>query len=197
MMINVRPLEIPDILLITPPIFEDDRGFFFESYTQKKFNELIGQNIIFVQDNHSKSQRGVIRGLHYQLYPHEQDKLVRVIQGEIFDVAVDLRPSSSTFGQWVSALLSAENKHQLWIPKGFAHGYTALSESAEILYKTSNYYAPSYDRSLRWNDPDIGIDWPLDKEMKNSPLLSPKDQQALSLSQAMAELYSNKRNIHD
>ena len=164
-------LEIPDVILFEPKVFGDERGFFYESFNQQKFNELSGLNVQFVQDNHSKSQKGVLRGLHYQLPPKAQGKLVRVVQGEVFDVAVDIRKDSPTFGKWVSAILSAENKQQLWIPEGFAHGFLTLSETAEFLYKTTDYYAPEMERCIVWNDEEIGIDWPLDVE----PALSSKD----------------------
>jgi dTDP-4-dehydrorhamnose 3,5-epimerase len=165
-------LEIPEVILFEPKVFGDERGFFYESFNQQKFNELSGLNVQFVQDNHSKSQKGVLRGLHYQLPPKAQGKLVRVVQGEVFDVAVDIRKSSPTFGQWVSAILSAENKQQLWIPEGFAHGFLTLSETAEFLYKTTDYYAPEMERSIVWNDEVLCIDWPLGGE----PSLSAKDK---------------------
>jgi dTDP-4-dehydrorhamnose 3,5-epimerase len=165
-------LEIPDVILFEPKVFGDERGFFYESFNQQTFNKLTGLNVQFVQDNHSKSQKGVLRGLHYQLPPKAQGKLVRVVQGEVFDVAVDIRKDSPTFGQWVSAILSAENKQQLWIPEGFAHGFLTLSETAEFLYKTTDYYAPEMERCIVWNDEEIGIDWPIDKE----PFLSVKDK---------------------
>lgn len=165
-------LAIPDVILFTPKVFGDERGFFYESFNQKTFAELTGLNPQFVQDNHSKSQKGVLRGLHYQLPPKAQGKLVRVVQGEVFDVAVDIRKSSPTFGQWVGVTLSAENKQQLWIPEGFAHGFVTLSETAEFLYKTTDYYAPDYERSIAWNDPAIGVKWPYE----NMPVLSAKDQ---------------------
>lgn len=164
-------LEIPDVILFEPKVFGDERGFFYESFNQQTFNQLTGLNVQFVQDNHSKSQKGVLRGLHYQLPPKAQGKLVRVVQGEVFDVAVDIRKDSPTFGQWVSAILSAENKQQLWIPEGFAHGFLTLSETAEFLYKTTDYYAPEMERCIIWNDERIGIDWPLEEY----PSLSSKD----------------------
>lgn len=156
---NITALAIPDVLLIEPKVFGDERGFFFESFNQKVFDEAVGRNVTFVQDNHSKSARGVLRGLHYQLDPHAQGKLVRVVQGEVFDVAVDIRKSSPTFGQWVGARLSADNKHQLWVPEGFAHGFLTLSETAEFLYKTTNFYAPESERAIAWHDADLDIDW--------------------------------------
>jgi dTDP-4-dehydrorhamnose 3,5-epimerase len=169
---KATPLTIPDVILIEPKVFGDERGYFYESFNQTAFNQVIGYDVQFVQDNHSKSQKGVLRGLHYQLAPKAQGKLVRVIQGEVFDVAVDIRKDSPTFGQWVGVILSAENKRQLWIPAGFAHGFITLSESAEFLYKTTDYYAPEYERCIAWNDSEIGINWPLDQ----APILSSKDQ---------------------
>jgi len=171
---QAQPLKIPEVLLLTPTVFGDARGFFFESFNRQRFIELTGVACEFVQDNHSKSQRGVLRGLHYQLPPKAQGKLVRVVAGEVFDVAVDVRKSSPTFGQWVGALLSADNKNQLWIPPGFAHGFVTLSDSAEFLYKTTDYYSPESERAIAWNDPDLGIEWPIDYE----PALSGKDQAA-------------------
>jgi dTDP-4-dehydrorhamnose 3,5-epimerase len=168
---KILPTEIPDVLILEPRIFEDDRGFFYESYNEKLFAEKTGVTTHFVQDNHSCSVKNVLRGLHYQIQ-QPQGKLVRVVVGEVFDVAVDLRKSSSTFGQWVGCFLSAENKRQFWIPEGFAHGFLVLSEVAEFLYKTTNYYAPQYDRTLLWNDFDLAIDWPLEGD----PILSAKDQ---------------------
>jgi dTDP-4-dehydrorhamnose 3,5-epimerase len=151
-------LEIPEIVVIEPKVFGDDRGFFFESFNQLQFQEAIGKQITFVQDNHSKSQKNVLRGLHYQLPPKAQGKLVRVIQGEVFDVAVDIRRGSPTFGKWVGQLLSAENKKQLWIPEGFAHGFVTLSDTAEFLYKTTDYYAPEFERCIMWDDATLDID---------------------------------------
>ncbi|AYL07011.1 dTDP-4-dehydrorhamnose 3,5-epimerase [Enterobacter kobei] len=169
---NVIKTDIPDVLIFEPKVFGDDRGFFFESFSQKIFEEAVGRKVEFVQDNHSKSCKGVLRGLHYQLEPYAQGKLVRCIAGEVFDVAVDIRKSSSTFGKWVGVNLSAENKRQLWIPEGFAHGFLVISETAEFVYKTTNYYHPESDRGLIWNDVDLQIEWPLDKE----PMLSAKDE---------------------
>ena len=163
--------EIPDVFLIEPQVFGDSRGFFFESYNQQSFSEKIGVDVNFVQDNHSRSGKNVLRGLHYQI-EQAQGKLVRVVSGEIFDVAVDIRKSSPTFGQWVGYLLSAENKQQLWVPAGFAHGFLVVSEMAEVLYKATDYYAPQHERSILWNDPDLAIAWPLTAE----PILSGKDQ---------------------
>ena len=168
--------NIPGPLIIEPTVFGDDRGFFMESWNQRMFRELTGVQESFVQDNHSRSGRGVLRGLHYQIQ-QPQGKLVRVVQGEVFDVAVDLRRSSATFGQWVGAHLSAENKHQLWVPEGFAHGFVVLSETAEFLYKTTDYYSPEYERSIVWNDGDIAIQWPFEGE----PVLSAKDINGKSL----------------
>lgn len=176
---QVTPTRIPDVLIIEPKVFGDDRGFFFESFNQKAFNETVGQEITFVQDNHSKSAKNVLRGLHYQLPPKAQGKLVRVIQGEVFDVAVDLRKGSKTYGQWVGEIISAENKKQMWIPPGFAHGFLVLSDLAEFLYKTTDYYSPEYERSLLWCDPELGIHWPIEGE----PKLAAKDVAALALSQ--------------
>jgi dTDP-4-dehydrorhamnose 3,5-epimerase len=169
-----------DVLVLEPAVFGDDRGFFFESYNERRFGEIteLG-NITFVQDNHSKSVRNVLRGLHYQIR-QPQGKLVRVISGEIFDVCVDIRRSSPTFGQWMGITLSAENKRQLWIPEGFAHGFVAVSGSAECLYKTTDYWAPEHERCILWNDPAIGIQWPLDAV----PLLAQKDQEGKLLADA-------------
>jgi dTDP-4-dehydrorhamnose 3,5-epimerase len=172
-------LAIPEVVLLEPKVFGDDRGFFFESFNHANFEEAIGRPVKFVQDNHSKSVKGVLRGLHYQMQ-QTQGKLVRVVQGEVFDVAVDIRRSSPTFGKWVGAHLSADNKHQLWVPEGFAHGFLVLSETAEFLYKTTDYYAPAHERSLLWNDPALGIDWPGGL----TPTLSAKDADAATLAQA-------------
>ena len=173
------PTEIPDVLILEPRIFGDERGFFFESYNATRFHELTGFNGEFVQDNHSRSAQGVLRGLHYQIR-QPQGKLVRVVAGEVYDVAVDLRRSSPTFGQWIGVTLSAENKRQLWIPSGFAHGFYVVSEMAEFLYKTTDYYAPEHERTLRWNDPQLGIDWPITA----APILSSKDRDGLPLDEA-------------
>ena len=175
-----KSLAIPDVWLITPRVFGDERGFFYESFNGRAFKEAVGYLPHFVQDNHSHSARGVLRGLHYQMPPHAQGKLVRVTAGEVFDVAVDIRRSSPTFGQWVGERLSAQNHRQLWIPPGFAHAFITVSESAEFLYKTTDFYAPQSERAIVWNDPDIGIDWPFNSE----PLLSGKDQQAVRLRDA-------------
>ena len=168
---KVTPLTIPDVLLIDPQVFGDDRGFFFESFNLNKFEEAVKRKINFVQDNHSKSIKGVLRGLHYQLPPKAQGKLVRVIQGEVFDVAVDLRKSSPTFGKWVGEILSADNKKQMWIPEGFAHGFVTLSDAAEFFYKTTDFYSPEHEVCVLWNDKNIDIKWPFDFE----PSLSEKD----------------------
>jgi dTDP-4-dehydrorhamnose 3,5-epimerase len=168
---KATPTAIPDVIVIEPKVFGDERGFFFESFNQAAFNQAVGQEITFVQDNHSKSAQNVLRGLHYQLPPKAQGKLVRVVQGEVFDVAVDLRKGSKTYGQWVGEVLSAENKKQLWIPPGFAHGFLTLTYNAEFMYKTTDYYSPSHERVLLWNDPEIGIVWPLNGE----PILAAKD----------------------
>lgn len=157
---KVTPLHIADVLLIEPEIFGDDRGYFFESFNQENFKMVTGKKINFVQDNHSKSIKGVLRGLHYQLPPKAQGKLVRVTQGEVFDVVVDLRQTSVTFGKWTGETLSAENKKQIWIPEGFAHGFLTLSDTAEFLYKTTNFYSLEHEHSIIWNDPNIGINWP-------------------------------------
>ena len=176
---NVTKTAIPDVLILEPRVFGDARGFFYESFNAKDFAESTGLDVSFVQDNHSKSAKGVLRGLHYQIQ-HAQGKLVRVVQGEVFDVAVDLRRTSSTFGQWVGVHLSADNHRQLWVPPGFAHGFVVLSDSAEFLYKTTDYWHPEHERSLLWNDPAIGIDWPLD----GPPLLAAKDAAGKLLAEA-------------
>ena len=168
---KVSPTTIPDVLLIEPKVFGDERGFFYESFNQQRFNEATGLDRHFVQDNHSKSAKGVLRGLHYQLPPKAQGKLVRVVAGEVFDVAVDIRKDSPTFGHWVGEILSADNKRQLWIPPGLAHGFLVLSETAEFLYKTTDYYAPELERCILWNDPTLDIDWPIE----GAPVLSAKD----------------------
>jgi dTDP-4-dehydrorhamnose 3,5-epimerase len=178
--LKATPTSIPDVVLIHPRVFEDPRGFFMETFRERCFKEL-GLPERFVQDNHSGSRQGIIRGLHYQIR-HVQGKLVRAIVGEIFDVAVDIRRSSPTFGQWVGTALSSENRHQLWIPPGFAHGFYVLSEWAEVIYKVTDYYAPEWDRTLLWSDPAIGIQWPLIEGML--PVLSDKDAQGKLLSEA-------------
>jgi dTDP-4-dehydrorhamnose 3,5-epimerase len=173
---KVTPSRIPDVLIIEPKVFGDERGFFFESFNQKVFNESTGLDVTFVQDNHSKSMKNVMRGLHFQVPPKAQGKLVRVIHGEVFDVAVDLRKTSSNYGEWVGEILSGENKKQLWIPPGFAHGFLTLSETAEFLYKTTDYYSSEHERCIRWNDETLGILWPIN----NEPLLSGKDNAGLA-----------------
>lgn len=173
-------LAIPDVVLFEPKVFGDDRGFFFESFNANVFKDATGSNVEFVQDNHSRSVKHVLRGLHYQLDPKAQGKLVRVVEGAVFDVAVDIRSGSPTFGQWVGEVLSAENKRQLWIPAGFAHGFLTLSDTAEFLYKTTNYYAPECEGCIAWDDPQIGIQWPKDFE----PQLSKKDLEGLLLKDA-------------
>lgn len=175
---KATPTAIPDVVLIEPTVFGDDRGFFFESFNRRAFHQAVGIDPDFVQDNHSKSSRHVLRGLHFQI-KQAQGKLIRVIQGEVFDVVVDIRKDSPTFGHWVGEYLSAENKRQLWIPPGFAHGFLTLGETAEFLYKTTDYYAPEYERCLAWNDPAVGIDWPLTAE----PILSAKDKAGMVLSE--------------
>lgn len=175
---HANPLAIPDVMLIEPRIFGDTRGFFFESFNQRAFNQATGTEYQFVQDNHSRSTKGVLRGLHYQLAPHAQGKLVRCVNGAVFDVAVDIRRSSPTFGQWVGVELSEQNQRQLWVPPGFAHGFITLTDFADFLYKTTNYYAPTHDRGLAWNDPRIAIAWP---DLGGAPQLSGKDAVAPEL----------------
>ena len=171
---KVTPLAIADVILFEPHVFGDQRGFFFESFNQRQFEEAVGREVHFVQDNHSGSARHVLRGLHYQI-KQPQGKLVRVISGEVFDVAVDIRKSSPYFGQWVGEILSAENKRQMWVPEGFAHGFVVLSNTAEFLYKATDYYARGYERCILWNDPDLAIRWPLAGDAR----LSSKDQQGV------------------
>lgn len=180
---KATPLAIPDVFLIEPRVFGDDRGFFFESFNHAQFEKAIGRSIEFVQDNHSRSVKNVLRGLHYQIH-QPQGKLVRVVQGEVFDVAVDLRKSSKTFGQWVGEILSAENKRQLWVPEGCAHGFVVLSETAEFLYKTTDYYAPAHERCILWNDATLGVQWPDSVQ----PILSAKDAQGKAF--AAAEVFA-------
>jgi dTDP-4-dehydrorhamnose 3,5-epimerase len=175
----VIPTAIPDVLVLTPKVFGDARGFFFESFNSRNFRDVTGLQVDFVQDNHSKSAKGVLRGLHYQIQ-HPQGKLVRVVQGTVFDVAVDLRKSSPTFGKWVGEILSADNHKQLWVPPGFAHGFVVLSDSAEFLYKTTDYWYPEHERSLLWNDPTVCVEWPVDCE----PQLAAKDSAGKLLGQA-------------
>jgi dTDP-4-dehydrorhamnose 3,5-epimerase len=173
------PLAIPEVLLVEPKVFGDDRGFFFESFNARAFDQAVGREVRFVQDNHSRSSRNVLRGLHYQI-EQAQGKLVRVVHGEVFDVAVDIRRGSPTFGQWVGEVLSAENKRQLWIPEGFAHGFVTLSESAEFLYKTTDFWAPAFERCIRWDDSGLAIDW----RLSGQPLVSAKDAVGLALRDA-------------
>ena len=180
---KVTPTSIPSVLIIEPRVFGDTRGFFFESFNQRAFNLATGLDVNFVQDNHSRSSKGVLRGLHYQIQ-QPQGKLVRVVRGSVFDVTVDLRKSSPTFGQWVGVELTEDNHCQLWIPPSFAHGFYVLSDSADFLYKTTDYYAPEFERSLIWNDPTIGIEWPLNTQ----PIISAKDAQGKKL--ADAEVFS-------
>jgi len=179
MNLNVIPTSLPDVLILEPKVFGDARGFFFESFNAQTFEQATGLKRDFVQDNHSRSSAGVLRGLHYQIQ-HPQGKLVRVVAGEVFDVAVDIRKSSPTFGRWVGVVLSAENKRQLWVPEGFAHGFVVTSESAEFLYKTTDYWYPAHERSIVWNDPAIGIEWPVD----GAPLVAAKDAAGARLSDA-------------
>jgi dTDP-4-dehydrorhamnose 3,5-epimerase len=176
---TVTRTQLPEVLILEPKVFGDARGFFFESFNARDFAQCTGLDVQFVQDNHSKSAKGVLRGMHYQI-EHPQGKLVRVTQGEVFDVAVDLRRSSPNFGKWDGVVLSADNKRQLWVPPGFAHGFVTLSDSAEFLYKTTDYWFPEHERSLLWNDPQIGIVWPIDGE----PLLAAKDLAASLLTDA-------------
>ncbi len=180
MPITVTPTDIPDVLIIEPKVFGDDRGFFFESFNQDDFSNAVGKKITFVQDNHSLSRRGVLRGLHYQMQ-RTQGKLVRVVSGVVYDVAVDLRQSSVTFGRWVGVELSADNKKQLWIPEGFAHGFLVISDEVEFLYKTTDYWHPSSECCLMWNDPTVNIQWPA---IAGSPLLNPKDSLGLNWDQS-------------
>ncbi|SOY48894.1 dTDP-4-dehydrorhamnose 3,5-epimerase [Cupriavidus taiwanensis] len=182
MSMNIVTTALPEVLILEPKVFGDDRGFFFESFNARQFEDATGLKRDFVQDNHSRSAKNVLRGLHYQIQ-QPQGKLVRVVAGTVFDVAVDIRRSSPNFGKWVGVELSAENKRQLWVPEGFAHGFVVLSESAEFLYKTTDYYAPQFERSLRWDDPALAIEWPID----GIPVLSKKDEDAPAF--AVAELF--------
>jgi dTDP-4-dehydrorhamnose 3,5-epimerase len=177
---NIIPTTIPDVIIFEPKVFGDSRGFFMESFNQKIFDEAVGRHINFVQDNHSCSAKGVLRGLHYQIQ-QPQGKLVRVTNGAVFDVAVDIRRSSSSFGKWVGVELSAENRRQLWIPEGFAHGFLVISDRADFLYKTSDFYAPAYERSILWNDVEVAIKWP---DFGMAPTISAKDKQGSSLADA-------------
>jgi len=176
---DIIKTKIPDVFIIEPKVFGDDRGFFMESFNEKIFQEKTGVEVQFVQDNHSRSSRNVLRGLHYQIQ-QPQGKLVRVVSGEVYDVAVDIRKSSPTFGQWMGCLLSQANKKQFWVPAGFAHGFVVLSDTADFLYKTTDYYAPEYERSILWNDPSLNIDWKITGE----PILSAKDKSAVTLEEA-------------
>ncbi len=177
---------IPDVKIIKPKVFGDERGYFYESFNQKAFEEALGQKVEFVQDNHSYSLQGTLRGLHYQIPPHSQGKLVRVTRGEVFDVAVDIRRNSPTFGQWVGEYLSRDNKHQLWVPPGFAHGFYVTTKEAEFQYKCTEYYAPDCERSIRWDDETLAVDWPTLGE----PLVSPKDTEAINF--ASAEVFNQR-----
>ncbi len=179
MAIQVTATALPEVKIIEPKVFGDARGFFYESFNAREFAEQVAPGVEFVQDNHSRSAKGVLRGLHYQIQ-HAQGKLVRVVEGEVFDVAVDVRKSSPNFGKWVGVHLSADNHRQLWVPPGFAHGFVVLSESAQFLYKTTDYWFPEFERSIVWNDPEIGIEWPIDFE----PLLAAKDAAGKRLSEA-------------
>ena len=181
---QATPLAIADVMLIEPKVFGDSRGFFYESFNQQAFDQATGVHLPFVQDNHSRSRRGVLRGLHYQLPPKAQGKLVRVVRGAVFDVAVDIRRDSPTYGQWVGVELSEENHRQLWIPPGLAHGFVVLSETADFLYKTTDTYSPAHERSIRWDDPAIGIDWQLAAHGISEPLLSDKDRAGRLLPEA-------------
>lgn len=178
---KATPTAIPDVIVIEPKVFGDSRGFFYESFSQRAFSEATGLDVHFVQDNHSHSAKGVLRGLHYQISPRAQGKLVRVVRGAVFDVAVDIRRSSPTFGKWIGEELSEDNQRQLWIPPGFAHGFLVLSDTADFLYKTTDYYSASHERCIAWSDPAIGIDWPATGV---APVLSVKDQQAVGIADA-------------
>lgn len=180
MAIKVSQTKLPDVLVVEPAVFGDERGFFFESFNAHEFRSQIDSRLSFVQDNHSRSVKGVLRGLHYQIR-QPQGKLIRVVQGAIYDVAVDIRRGSPRFGHWCGVELSAENRKQLWVPPDFAHGFLVVSEFAEVLYKATDHYAPQFDRSIRWDDPDIQIDWP---EIGRGPIISQKDQEAFSLASA-------------
>jgi len=185
---QVRPTAIPEVVVLEPQVFGDARGFFFESFNQREFEAAIGGPVAFVQDNHSRSGRNVLRGLHYQL-PHPQGKLVRVVLGEVFDVAVDLRRGSPTFRRWVGEVLSAENRRQMWVPEGFAHGFLVLSDSADFLYKTTDYYHPEADRCIRWDDPDLAVEWPLGGA---APILAAKDAAGRRLADAPVYGYEGR-----
>lgn len=178
---KLEATTLPDVLLVRPRIFDDERGFFLESWNQRAFDEAVGREVRFVQDNHSRSRQGVLRGLHYQVEPAAQAKLVTVMQGKIFDVAVDLRPGSATFGRWVGEELCGDERSSLWIPEGFAHGFLVLSESADVLYKTTDFYSPNHERCIRWDDPALSIRWPVSA---NAPVVSPKDAAGMSFEEA-------------
>lgn len=180
---NVIRTSLPEVVMIEPKVFGDERGFFFESFNRRQFAQAVGRDVDFVQDNHSRSVKGVLRGIHYQIR-QAQGKLVRVVQGEVFDVAVDLRRSSPTFGKWIGEVLSAENKRMLWVPEGFGHAFLVLSDSAEFLYKTTDYYAPDAERCIIWDDPTLAIGWPLDRLGGARPTLSAKDQQGAAFTEA-------------
>lgn len=180
-MVTVTATRLPEVLVVEPQVFGDERGFFLESWNQRVFDEAVGQSVQFVQDNHSRSARGVLRGMHYQ-YTRPQGKLVRVVAGRVFDVAVDMRRDSPRCGQWVGVELSEHNKRSLWVPPGFAHGFLVLSESADFLYKATDYYTPSDEKALMWNDPQVGIEWPLDPGQ--APVVSAKDQVAAAFRDA-------------
>jgi dTDP-4-dehydrorhamnose 3,5-epimerase len=181
--LKITPTRIPEVLIIEPIVHSDERGFFFESFNQRVFEGAVGYSVNFVQDNHSKSQRGVLRGLHYQLPPHAQGKLVRVVEGEVFDVAVDIRRDSANFGEWVGVHLSADNKRQLWIPAGFAHGFLTLSETAQFLYKTTEFYTPAAERIIQWSDPILNIQWPRLTE-GTKLAISPRDENGNSFKES-------------
>ena len=187
-LVSKKGIEIKGLTLFTPKIFHDERGFFYESWNNKSYKEILNLEIEFVQDNHSRSFHGVLRGLHYQLEPESQGKLVRCTSGEIFDVAVDIRKNSKTFGEWVGVFLSSNNFKQLWIPAGFAHGFLTLSEVAEVLYKTDNYWNNKYERSIKWNDEQVAINWPLEKLRTKKPIISAKDQNSMSLNKALKDM---------
>lgn len=178
---KLEATTLPDVLLVRPRIFNDERGFFLESWNQLAFDEAVGRKVRFVQDNHSRSRQGILRGLHYQVEPAAQAKLVTVMQGKIFDVAVDLRPGSATFGRWVGEELCGDERSSLWIPEGFAHGFLVLSESADVLYKTTDFYSPNHERCIRWDDPALSIRWPVSA---NAPVVSPKDAAGMSFEEA-------------
>jgi dTDP-4-dehydrorhamnose 3,5-epimerase len=182
------PAAIPDVIVIEPTVFGDDRGYFFESFSERAFRAAVGKRVVFLQDNHSRSRQGVLRGLHCQMPPHAQGKLVRVVSGEVFDVAVDIRKGSPTFGRWVGEILSDVNHKQLWIPPGFAHGYLTISESADFIYKTTDFYFPELETCISWNDPQLGINWPI----RGDPIISMKDANGISFAEAQHLLSANR-----